>query len=61
MTLWITEIVRSEFTSFYDMILFSAIYVPYLILQGTMGKSLLESILLEFLANHLYRYLWTLP
>ncbi|KAI4717448.1 glycosyltransferase family 2 protein [Aureobasidium sp. EXF-10727] len=36
-TLWITEIVRSEFTSFYDMILFSAIYVPYLILQGTMG------------------------
>lgn len=37
-TLWITEIVRSEFTSFFDMFLFSAVYVPYLILQGTMGK-----------------------
>lgn len=41
-TLWITEIVRSEFTSFFDMILFSAIYIPYLILQGTMGKFCLE-------------------
>lgn len=61
-TLWITEIVRSEFTSFYDMILFSAIYIPYLILQGTMGKSCrkLETRCVTF-ADQSYRYLWTLP
>lgn len=61
-TLWITEIVRSEFTSFFDMILFSAIYVPYLILQGTMGKFAykLETCVEPF-TNHVNRYLRTLP
>lgn len=36
-TLWFTERVRSEFTSFRSMACFCAIYVPYLILMGTMG------------------------
>jgi hypothetical protein len=60
-TLWITEIVRSEFTSFFDMILFSAVYVPYLILQGTMGMfALAEENNITF-ANLIHRHLWTFP
>lgn len=61
-TLWITEIVRSEFTSFWDMILFSAIYVPYLILQGTMGKFAYKlKTYTKCFTNHASRYLRTLP
>ncbi|KAF2862311.1 glycosyltransferase family 2 protein [Piedraia hortae CBS 480.64] len=36
-TLWFTDRVRSEFTSWRAMIVFSIIYTPYLILQSTMG------------------------
>lgn len=36
-TLWITDLARSEFTSFRSMLLFSALYTPYLILNATMG------------------------
>jgi len=36
-TLWITDLVRSEFTSWRQMIAFSIVYVPYLILMATMG------------------------
>ena len=61
-TLWITEIVRSEFTSFFDMILFSAIYIPYLILQGTMGKFRRKfKTRYATFADQEFRYLRTLP
>ncbi|KAJ9646314.1 hypothetical protein H2199_002363 [Coniosporium tulheliwenetii] len=36
-TLWITDLVRSEFTSRGMMILFSVVYTPYLVLMATMG------------------------
>ncbi|THY83125.1 hypothetical protein D6C93_08976 [Aureobasidium pullulans] len=36
-TLAITQMARSEFTTFWMMILFSIIYTPYLILMATMG------------------------
>jgi hypothetical protein len=36
-TLYFTERVRSEFTSWKSMVLFSVVYVPYLILQSVMG------------------------
>jgi cellulose synthase/poly-beta-1,6-N-acetylglucosamine synthase-like glycosyltransferase len=36
-TLYFTGKVRSEFTTFKDMLSFCAIYVPYLILMATMG------------------------
>ncbi|KAF2772414.1 hypothetical protein EJ03DRAFT_266780 [Teratosphaeria nubilosa] len=36
-TIYFTERVRSEFTTFRSMIVFSIIYTPYLILQSTMG------------------------
>ncbi|KAK4618348.1 hypothetical protein CLAFUR4_12222 [Fulvia fulva] len=36
-TLYFTEKVRSEFTSFKDMVNFCIIYIPYLVLMATMG------------------------
>jgi len=36
-TLWITEMVRSEFTSWRQMALFGIMYTPYLVLMATMG------------------------
>lgn len=36
-TLYFTDRVRSEFTSYKSMFVFSIIYTPYLILQSTMG------------------------
>ncbi|EME41038.1 glycosyltransferase family 2 protein [Dothistroma septosporum NZE10] len=36
-TLYFTEKVRSEFTSFKDMLIFSVVYIPYLVLMATMG------------------------
>nr|POF21100.1 putative glycosyltransferase ydam [Quercus suber] len=36
-TLWFTNLVRSEFTSYRSMIAFCSLYAPYLILMGTMG------------------------
>jgi len=36
-TLYITDLVRSEFTTWRQITLFSIIYVPYLILMATMG------------------------
>ncbi|KAG9741053.1 hypothetical protein KCU73_g9032, partial [Aureobasidium melanogenum] len=36
-TLAITQMARSEFTTFWMMIMFSIIYTPYLILMATMG------------------------
>ncbi|KAK4994224.1 hypothetical protein LTR66_005694 [Elasticomyces elasticus] len=36
-TLWITNRVRSEFTTWPMMVLFSVVYPPYLILMATMG------------------------
>ena len=36
-TLYITNRVRSEFTRWRDMFLFSLLFVPYLILQSIMG------------------------
>lgn len=36
-TLAITQMARSEFTTFWMMILFSIVYTPYLVLMATMG------------------------
>ncbi|KAF2717268.1 glycosyltransferase family 2 protein [Polychaeton citri CBS 116435] len=36
-TLWFTDRVRSEFTSWRSMVVFSIVYTPYLILLATMG------------------------
>ena len=36
-TIYFTDKVRSEFTSWKSMIVFSILYVPYLVLQSTMG------------------------
>jgi len=36
-TLAITQMARSEFTTFWMMILFSVVYTPYLVLMATMG------------------------
>jgi hypothetical protein len=36
-TLYFTQHVRSEFTSWWSMVWFSVLYIPYLILQSMMG------------------------
>ena len=36
-TLYFTAKVRSEFTTFTDMVVFCIIYIPYLVLMATMG------------------------
>ncbi|KAF1343805.1 nucleotide-diphospho-sugar transferase [Delphinella strobiligena] len=37
LTLYVTDLARSEFTSWRSMVLFSILYTPYLILNATMG------------------------
>ena len=36
-TMYFTELVRSEFTTWKSMALFCTLYIPYLVLMATMG------------------------